>query len=444
MGIETAVGAIKRTPHLFQGSGLPAGSEKAAISNAILKEYYIPGIRDLLNSRTVALKMLKQATDWNMSGQYANVPLRIGRNEGIGHIAERGALPDPGAQQFDRAQYWLTYFYGRIKFSGPSVNATESRQGSYLEIMDAEASGIAQDMARELNRVVYGDGSGRLCQIQGSGNVTTATATNPGGFANSGPGTQYLREGMRVAIVNATVLANASILAVRTITNVNRATNVVTFDAAVDWTGVTSAFLVRASTVTSNLADTSWMNEPWGFAAVFSEANPFRQNSAEYFGQINRNNVKLWQAVQLDNGGSAVPFYTGYLQRGLDDLAQQSDGNVQTFIMSYGLRLAYLDSFSGGKTYPETMDFDGGFRTLSYSGRPCVPDRDMTRGWIYGVDWDVVKWLYGQDFDFMDKDGSYLHRLPNEDAYQATIFRYHQLVSDAPNRLLVLKDIQDV
>lgn len=439
MAITDVAGAVKRSP-LIVGA---AGSEKAAINLAILKEYYIPGIRDLLNSRTVALKLLKRAERWTMSGQYANVPLRIGRNEGLGHIAERGALPDPGTQQYDRAQYWLTYFYGRIKFSGPSVDATENSEGSYLEIMDAEATGLAQDMARELNRVVYGDGSGRLCAIISSGTVTTATCTYPGGFANTGPGTQYLREGMRVAIINTT--STPVILATRTITTVTRSTNTVTFDSSVAWAGVTAAYLVRASNTTPALGDTSWLTEPWGFAAIFSEDNPYRAGATtEYLGQINRSNVPAWRAIQLDNGGSAVPFYPSYLQKGLDDVAQQGDGNVSTFLMSYGLRLSYLDTFSGGRTYPETMDFDGGFRTLSYAGRACVPDRDMTRGWIYGVDWDVVRFLFGKDFDFMDKDGSYLHRLPNEDAYQATIYRYHQVVTDAPNRLLVIKDLQDV
>lgn len=439
MTIAASTGAIKNSPRLL-GAG---GSEKAAINLAILKEYYIPGIRDLLNSRTVALRMLKRAENWTMTGQYANVPLRISRNEGIGHVGERGLLPDPGTQGYDRAQYWLTYFYGRIKFSGPSVDATSNSEGSYLEIMDSEATGLAQDMARELNRVIYGDGSGRLCSVINTGTVPDANCTNPGGFSNNGPGTQYLRIGMRVAVIDATVLGSATVLAVRTIIGVNRATNVVTFDTDVAWAGVTTAYLVRAASTAAALNDTSWMREPWGFGAIFSEDNPLRQTSAEYLGQINRSNVQLWQAIQLDNGGTAVPFYPAYLQRGLDDLAQQSDGNVATWLMSYGLRLAYLDTFSGGRTYPETMDFDGGFRTLSYAGRPCVPDRDMTKGWVYGVDWDVVRFLFGNDFDFMDKDGSYLYRMHDEDAYGATIYRYHQIVTDAPNRLLVLKDLQD-
>jgi hypothetical protein len=450
MTIETASGFRIGSPTITGASGY----ERFGINLQILKEYYEPAIRDLLNSRTPLLKMMKKMERFELKGQYGKIALRVGRNDGIGFISEGAALPDPMRQQYDAATYGLVYQYGRIKFSGPSVDATDSPRGSFLEVMDSETTGLVQDIARDTNRALYGDGSGRLAQARGpagGGASTTATVLNPGGFANPGPGTQYLREGQRVAIVKYVIATKvATISAVRTITAVDRSANTITFDSSYTWpleVATEVHYLVYASNLTTTaLGDTGWMKEIWGLAALISDDNPARDSltSTLYLGQLNRSNVPVWRSIKIHNNGNPIQFYPLYLQSALDALSQASDGNIAAFIMSYTLRLTYLDSLQPARQYSNTMSFDGGYESLSYSGRPCIPDRDCTHGRIYCIDPDVMGWAIGKDIQFADLDGAVLSRMPNEDAYQATLLRYAQAITDAPNRQAVITDLKDV
>ena len=89
------------------------------------------------------------------------------------------------------------------------------------------------------------------------------------------------------------------------------------------------------------------------------------------------------------------------------------------------------------------MKLDGGWTALEYSGRPLVVDKDCTRGRIYGLDLETLYLFVETDYQWMDADGSILHRLPNFDAYQATLYRYWQLGGDARNRNVIIKDLID-
>lgn len=442
MAITTATGATRGVP-----TGHPNGPH--AVSFAILKEFYTDAIRDQLNNRTVALKYMKRATNYEVDGSHIVIPMRISRNEGHGHVAENAALPDPVRQGYARATYITTNFYGRMKFTGQSAAATKTRRGSFLDIVDSETTGLVMDMSRDMNRIVYGDGGGRHCRIQGTGATTSDWVTDyPGGFQNTGPGTQYLRQGMRMAIINATT---GAITAVRWLIAVNYETQQVTFgDSAGNASSVTLAagtnyFLTRVSHDSSpTLAEAAFGREPFGLAAIVSDENPFSPpGSPRLLGQIDRSTVPIWRSNVMDNGGTPVDLQVSMLNQMLDMLEINGDATAAVFLTTHGARRAYLDQLQAARTYPSTMKFDGGYETVHHSGRPIVPDRDCTAGRIYAVDFDAFHAYYEEDYHWMEMDGSFLSRMPDQDAYQATLVRYHQFGTDAPNQLGVIMDIRD-
>jgi hypothetical protein len=89
------------------------------------------------------------------------------------------------------------------------------------------------------------------------------------------------------------------------------------------------------------------------------------------------------------------------------------------------------------------MEMDGGFKVLTYDGRPIIVDKDCTRGNVYGLDEETIWLAYETDYDWIDQDGALLHRMPDQDAFQATLYRYWNLVCDARNRNCRIADIQD-
>jgi len=441
----------------FAKYGIDSNNARTA-ADKIFKEFYLPAVRDLLNSKRILTRYIRRNTQ-DISGNQAVIALNTARNEGVGFVGEQGKLPDPGKQQYKNATYNVKYDYGRILFTGPAVASSRNQRGAFIRIMDGEIKGLARDMQHENNRVQFGDGSGKLAAVLAHDNTAeTVTLTNPGGFTNTGPGTQYVRPDMIVSLVTdaaaptARLSAQVAANAAYRVLEVDAQAGTIKLDNGND-AGVAenplaiddTEFLVRASeqALTTGAAvnsDTGWKNEPWGLAALIDEGNPSKEN----IGGLDANAIGSWNAAVIENGGLPVPFNQDMLQQGMDHLDILGDGTVNFFMTTHGIRRQYLTSLVSNKRYVNTMQLDGGFKALEYDGIPMVIDKDCTRGRIYGLDLETLHMFSETDYQWMDADGSILQRLPNHDAYQATLYRYWELGTDARNRNLVIKDIEDV
>lgn len=439
------------------GLGATRGSNRVGQTlSAILKEYYRPGVVDQLNSKTVLARMLKRKTEGIEGGKKLVLDLNVGRNYGHAHIAERGRLPDPLAQSYVQAEYSMRYGYGRIAFTGQAASASRGDRGSFVRVMDAEIQGLTRDIQHDTNRIMFGDGSGRLCQLVARLSANVYSTSNPGGITSTGLGTQYLFPGMRVATVNSDTAAvtvgtaaSASFGSNRagTITSVDKTAGTVTLSS--DITLSTPNYLYLAADIATDSAGSDWARgyEPNGLASIVGDTNPVFQdgvsgNWVTGLGGVPVATYPVWKAPVLGDG-TATPFTPDMLQVAMDLVDKAGDGVVQLWVTTHGIRRQYLNSLVGSKRYPNTMTMDGGFSALTYDGRPLVVDKDCTSGRIYGLDLDTIFLAYETDWDWIDQDGSVLHRLPNYDMFQAAMYRYWQLATDARNRNVLITDVQD-
>lgn len=420
------------------------------VVDTVFKEFYLPAVRDLLNSKRVLLSMVGRNSE-DVSGEHAVISLNVGRNEGIGSVGEQGKLPDPGKQQYARATYRMRYDYGRVLFTGQSVSSSRNDRGAFIRIMDAEIRGLARDMQHESNRHMFGDGSGIMAKVQSVAG-TAIQVEDPGGFDNVGPGTQYLRAGMRVGIyqpASSTFIANGAGNRGFKILQVDPGADTITVDDGAGTPATLSVlagdYVVRVSEEGIGSAETGssgLFNESFGLAAIVDDGNP-QGGAANYLGGIDASSTAVWNSAVIDNGGVAVPFGQGLLQQAEDSVDLAGDGLVDIWITTHGIRRQYIDSLVSQKRYVNTMKLDGGWNAVEYNNRPLVPDKDATRGRIYGLDLACLHIFAETDYNWMDGDGSILHRLPNADAYQAALYKYRQFGTDARNRHVVIKDIQD-
>lgn len=441
-------------------SGATRGSSLiGAVFSEILKEYYRPAVVDQLNSKTVLSRLLGRRSE-GVEGKYFVTDLNVGRNFGYGYAAERGRLPDPQAQQYKNCRYSMRYSYGRIKFTGPSASASRSDRGSFVRVMDAEIQGLARDIQHNDNRILFGDGSGRLCKISG---VSPHLVTNPGGITNTGLGTQYLDVGMRVAVLDSDTQAKAVGTAPHAaftgsyksafIAAVDRTAGTVTFKggsgAATTLTVSGDMYLYIANDWSTDLPGTSYGRglEPNGLAAIIDDADPWFQDGVSYpegLGELPVADVPVWKANVIDNGGVAIPFSPDMFQQAMDLADVASDSVPDVWVTTHGIRRQYLNTLVAAKRYPNTMELDGGFKALTYDGRPIVVDKDCTRGRVYGIALEALFFAQETDYDWMDQDGSVLNRMSDEDAFQATMYKYWQLATDARNRHVLIADIVDL
>jgi hypothetical protein len=87
------------------------------------------------------------------------------------------------------------------------------------------------------------------------------------------------------------------------------------------------------------------------------------------------------------------------------------------------------------------MELDGGWKALDYNGVPLLVDEDAIDGEIYFLTLDDIQLYRMGDYDWMQKDGAILARVSDTDAYEATLFRYHEMGCTKRHTSGVLCDI---
>src|SRR5690606_8151063 len=109
----------------------------------------------------------------------------------------------------------LSYLYGTMELSGQAFELADTNPKAFISAVDLETNGLKSDLAKDLNRQVYGDGTGKIATF------TSTTAVNT---------TQYLQDGMQVDLYSsAGTLKNADVR----ITGWNDSTKAVTFATSV-------------------------------------------------------------------------------------------------------------------------------------------------------------------------------------------------------------------
>lgn len=419
-------------------------------ASRILKEHYEGPVRDLVVSHTTGWRMFQGNTQRIESdGKYAVIPLRTGRNHGHAYSAEGGLLADPGSQTWQRAKYDIRSHYGRIYLTGQRILGASGGQASFVSGLSAEMSGLGVDMARDNNRMLYGNGRGALAMVNnvagyaGGAGVVVAV-DNPGGFTNPGPGTQYFEVGMRVVFISSAPAYEAF----GTITAVNPSANTITI-GTLSGAITDNAWIVRQTdTTTPSLAASSFANEPFGLRALVADDDPSLPAPYANLGEIPRSGVgavPAWSSIVVDNNGVIFPFYSMFLQQLVYAIATQGGGKPGAFLTTYGIQLQYMAEMQGSLTHLKRTNNDNGMsdENLSFNGIPIVPDRDCTRGYVYALDMESLYRYVLADYHWISAGGAVLRQVVNRDAYEATLCAYQALVTDAPNRNGVGRNILD-
>lgn len=415
-----------------------------ALFDALLKDDYLGPIQDQLNSATIGLSIMRRVTQ-STTGRLAKIPIRIGRNEGQNFIAAGAQLPDPKRQQFQTVEIRMKYDYMRIFFDGTTVAASRNDAGAFARILDTEITGATEDKAKEWNRIIYGDGSGRLCAVTVIAGATY-TVNNPGGFTNPGPGVMYMRVGMTVGLFNE---LTGAFRGSATIISVSPTAGTVTLSSAIVG-AVVGDFFYRVSEDTAGvpgaLPTGSWgrFNEPVGLAgAVDDEDIPADGLTTRGYQNLRVGTVPVWAATVLDNGGVAIPLDLDILQQAENAAEQAGQGKISVWLTTYGLQRALLNLLQANRRYVNTMELKGGFEALEYNRKAFIPDVDCTFGRIYGLDKDTWAIYQHAPVHWVDDDGHILHRDMDRDSFFATMRAIFEIGCTSRNRNVVIQDLQD-
>lgn len=401
-------------------------------ADAILQNYYLPVVREMVNQRAILLfgytpaeleagagtmnaadgetmnyrGISKDADVVEFAGRQWVIALHITRNESGTARAEGATLPSPGQQGWADILDKVRKEYKQIQLTGFSMEVTERNLGAYLRLLEAETVGAVNDLRKDMNRQAFGDQRGTLCQITADG-TNTVTVDN----------LQYLRVGMYVDIVNQSTDA---VLATRVqITAIAAATRVVTYSGS-DVTAVPGTHVLAV--------EGNWKQEINGLRNIIR--SDLSQNYQLHSIDASVAGNEYWKAKQADGGNSTFDEDGGQLM--LDQIGAEG-WETDMLLTTRGIRRRYVNTLKAQKRWNDANagTMHGGFKYIDYNGFPLVFDDDCPKQYMFLIRPDDFLWvqLNGNDFRWMNRDGAILRKVenPDTDAYKATLYKYCDL-----------------
>ncbi len=403
--------------------------QTTAAADAILQNYYLPVVREMVNQRAVLLfgyspseldagmgkanaikvetmdyrGISRDADQVQFAGRQWVVALHTTRNESGTARAEGGTLPAPGQQGWADLIDTIKKLYKQIQITGFSLEVSERSIGSYVRLLEAETTGAVNDLRKDMNRQAYGDQTGALAAITADG-TNTFTVDN----------LQYMRVGMAIDIVNSAT--DAVLASARNITAINTATRVVTYDGA----DVAATPGTHVPVVQGN-----WKLEINGLRKI--TRSDLSQNYTLHGINSSTAGNEYWKAQQVDGLNAVFDEDKGQLL--MDNLGAMG-WDTEMILTTRGVRRRYVNTLKAAKRFNDSQStyLHGGFRYIDYNGVPLLFDDDCPKQYMFFIRPDDFLWvnLNGNDFRWMQRDGAILRKVenPDLDAYKATLYKY--------------------
>ena len=392
--------------------------------SALTKEIYEGTLREqLLNEVTTLTRVQKtsEGVTSDVGGKYVVFPIHTGRNQGIGARLEMEALPTAGNQSTAAARVGLRYQYGSVRLSGQTFELAKSNSQAFVSALDLEMNGLKTDLGVDLNRQVYGNGTGALAVTSSTTSLNTAVVAH----------TLWLTSqiGAVVDIYDTTGVTQKA--SGRTITAVT-ATTITFSGAAVSFAN--GDIFVRTGSI--GTADHTTQREWTGLGTIVStDTTLYNVSGATY---------PVWTSNVITNSGTPRALSEGLLTTAVDTVRIRG-GKTSVLFSNLGVRRAYANLLVQQRRYTNTQQFTGGFSGLAFTTDrgdiPMVTDTYCPPNTIYGLNEDELKWYREADWEFMDRDGSMWQRVIGYDAYDATMYQYSELGTHRRNSHFVLTDI---
>jgi hypothetical protein len=408
-----------------------AGQSILTFASEAIKLVY-GDLHEQLRDKTPALQLIEASSaNITKNGKEVIFDTHIGRNQGIGARGVREKLPLAGAQKYKQAHLYLTNLYGSIEVDGQLFEQASEDYQAFINVVDNEIRGLKKDLSNDLNRQVYGDGSGKLAVVSAQPSSSTLTVDS----------TNWLEEGMVIDIVDPTtgVKQQSGAASSIEITAINETTGVITV------TGTLGTFNTNISAgdilVRSSNGVNSFGKEWTGLGAIVKATGSLHD--------IDPATYPVWKSTveALGVPGTSTGTLTELALINLVQKVDKKGGDVDVMLASPGVFNAYWDLRQGLRQFTNGATLEGGQRAFTFDavGKPIkfVSDYAAPKGTLYALSSKEIVVNRKKDWAWMDRDGSMWSRVADTDAYEARIYQYSQLGTYRRNAHAVLSNITE-
>lgn len=400
-----------------------------ATIEAYLKEVYQGRIREQLNDEIVALKRITRSgagVTNEVGGKYVTFPIHTRRNSGIGSRFESEALPVPGQQGHAAARVGLKYAYGGVQLTGQAISLSDTDAKAFAKALDNEVEGLKNDLKKDMNRQIYGNGNGAIGVATGANTGATVPVADA----------RLFQIGMVVDTQTGTTVDNTNLIV--SSVSLTPGANTVTFTTTPGTALAAADIIVRAG---SGIR-TAGTKELTGLAAIVSDSGTLYN--------IDPTVEPEWKSTVDANGGTPRALSEALMIK-MTDAIRTKGGSTTLILQSLGVRRAYFNLLSQLRQTVNTQEFTGGFSGLAFTTDrgeiPVVADVDAPLSTQWYINEDALTFYRDEDWHFIDRDGSMWKQVRDAngdyDAYYARMVEYHELGTDRRNSHGVVRDLTE-
>ncbi|MBE5753718.1 MAG: phage major capsid protein [Clostridiales bacterium] len=368
-----------------------------------LKSYYLDAISEQLNDNLSPFFSAIEKTTNNVYGKEVRKLSIFGINGGIGAGTEDGDLPEAKGNNYAEIVSTLKNLYGVIEISDKAIRASENNSGAFVNLLNAEMDGLIKSSKINFSRMLFGNGDGYV-----------ATINSFDGDYFIIDDTSSVLEGMVIDVrqPNGKLISE---LSNRTISMVDRKELVV---------------YISGDAVGAEVPEGSYLcihgaygNEITGLKEIFN-------TSSEYlYGLSKFEHSWLIPHTEEEVGEISVDK----IQFVLDKVEEATGDQTNLIVCSWGVRRALQKLFASNRVVLDTMEVQGGYKTISYNGIPIVADRFCPKGAMYFLNTNDFALHQLCDWQWLaDDDGKVLKQVPGKPVYTATLVKYAELICNRP------------
>lgn len=369
-----------------------------------LKTIYLGVIAEQLNTKINPFLSAIEKTSNDVYGKEVKKLITYGVNGGISSGTEAGTLPRAGGNNYLSFTLPLKNFYGKISVSDKALRASTDSTGAFVNLLNAEMEGLIAASKRNFGRMLFGDGTGKLCKIVAWTENTDLTKFKVDDISK-------LDEGMLfdVEVTGAIVSANKG----KRIAKIDKVNKVITM------TNSAAAAFAAGSVL---YVQESRNNELTGLGAIFG--------SSESLYGLNRVDYSFLSPYVKENAGA---ISANLIQDALDNIEEAAGGSADFITTSYAVRKKYVDFCTANNRNMDVMNLDSGYKAISYSGIPIVVDRYCGNQDMYLLNTADFKLHQLCDWRWIeDAAGGILKQDSSFASFSATLVKYADMMCERP------------
>jgi len=406
-------------------------------------EYVRPGLEKGFYTNSKLYDRFKTDTETCL-GKYGVTKVET-VNAGSFRPAGTTAYPTAQNPVFDEFHYYMKRLYGRLDFDGLLV-ACSGGAGAVKELVKTTTASLMNFIPRKLNKVYWGDGSGRLAclagdvTVDGGGTGWGLFGIDSNGYSNP---SQYLFANQQIISYTAAAGAEYTNSTITAISKGGAGTDTLTITDAAAATGVDGSLIMDYDTYCT--AEAAGTGVPMGIAGIISSANQTCGVTGTLLWQgVNRATAgNEWAQGQVFGMGSGTLTAPAVVteERMLQVIQSLENwGTVKVIITNPFIWRALFGILKADKTMPNDPGYWGGLTGMKfYAGRsngiPIVWDEDCPDGRMYFIDDSTIRISAPVKNGLTFEPGSSGHILTKQegyDIYSANLKMYYNMTCVKP------------